>query len=385
MAVCVLLLVATTLLFRTFVRLQSEPLGFDPGNLMVANVVLPNDPFDSSEERNIFYRQLDDRIRALPGVRAVAAGTSVPLISAAPSTVHTTPENAADDPRISTQEVTAEFFRTLAIPLRAGRVFDARDSRDGAPTVILNARAAEQLFGNPAAALGRRMRLDDEPWREVVGVVGNVRSTFFNTLEWQTDPVVYRPVTQGFRRLSNPTATTFGFTLHIRSDRPVTMADVRTAAAKINPKAAVTQLQAVSDIVEDATRQPALRMTLLLAFAAVSVLLAAIGVYGLVAQAVVQRRREVAIRIAMGARPLEVITAVSRRAMAVTLAGFALGIAGAFMSGQVLETLLYGVRPRDAASFVTAGAVLLAAAIVAAVIPALHATRVDTATLLRGE
>jgi predicted permease len=384
-AVCVLLLVATTLLLRTFLRLQSEPLGFDPTNLMVANIVLPDDPFDSSEERNIFYTQLDGRIRALPGVRAVAAGTSVPLISAAPSTVHTTPENSADDPRISTQDVTTEFFDTLTIPLRAGRVFDARDSRDGSPKVILNARAAEQLFGNAAAALGRHVRLDDEPWREVIGVVGNVRSTFFNTLEWQTDPVVYRPAAQGFRTLSNPTATTFGFTLHIRSDRPLTMADVRAAAAKVNPKAAVTQLQTVSDIVEDATRQPALRMTLLLAFAAISVLLAAIGVYGLVAQAVVQQRREVAIRIAMGARSSEVIAAVSRRALTVTVVGFALGIAGAFMAGQVLEALLYGVRPRDAASFVTAGVVLLAAAIVAAVIPALRATRVDPATLLRGE
>jgi predicted permease len=385
MAACVMLLVATTLLVRTFVGLQSEPLGFDPINLIVANVVVPNDAFDSGEKRNIFYAQLAERVRALPGVRAVAAGTARPLVSGAPIAVYTGEENDVDAPRMGTQEVTAGFFDTLAIPIRMGRAFDARDSRNGALVAVVNSRAAQQLFGSPAAALGRRVRLGDEPWREIAGVVENIRSTFFNTLEWQINPIVYRPAAQGFSTLSNPTATNFGFQLHIRSDRPVTMADIRTVTAGISPRAAVTELRAATDLVAEATRQPAFRMSLLLGFAGISLFLAAIGLYGLVAQAVVQRRREIAIRVALGARPSEVIAAVSRPALTVTTVGFGLGIVAALMLGHVLEALLYGVRPHDTASFATAGAVLLGAAAVAALVPALRATRVDPADVLRGD
>jgi ABC-type antimicrobial peptide transport system permease subunit len=138
-------------------------------------------------------------------------------------------------------------------------------------------------------------------------------------------------------------------------------------------------------MVNEATRQPAFRVSLLFGFAAVSLFLAAIGVYGLVAQAVAQRRREVAIRIALGARRAEVIATVSRRALTVTMIGFAIGIIAALMLGRVLESLLYGVRPRDITSFVTAGAVLLAAAVLAAFLPALRATRVDAAKVLNGD
>jgi ABC-type antimicrobial peptide transport system permease subunit len=126
-------------------------------------------------------------------------------------------------------------------------------------------------------------------------------------------------------------------------------------------------------------------MVLLTGFAALSLLLAAIGVYGLVSQAVVQRRREVAIRLALGARPSEVIVTVSRPALTATLAGFGLGVPAAFLLGHVLETLLYGVQPRDIWSFVTAGTVLLGAAALAAFVPALHAARVDPSKVLRSD
>jgi predicted permease len=385
MSACVVLLVATTLLIRTFVRLESEHLGFDPSHLMVANVVLPNDAFGSSEKRNIFYDELAERVRSMPGVRAVAGGTARPLFSGAPTTVNTRAEDSRDAPRFSTQEVTTEFFDTLAIPIRAGRTFDARDTQKGTAVAILNTRAAEQLFGSPAAAVGRRVRLDREPWREIVGVVDSVRSTFFNTLEWQAAPIVYRPSSQSFNRLVDPTATSFSFQLHIRSDRSLTLADIRSAAAATNSQAAVTELRTVPAMVNEATRQPAFRVSLLFGFAAVSLFLAAIGVYGLVAQAVTQRRREVAIRVALGARRWEVIATVSRRALTATMIGFGIGIISALMLGQALESLLYGVRPRDITSFVTAGGVLLGAAVLAALVPALRATRIDPAKVLNGD
>ena len=385
MAGCLVLLIATTLLIRTFVKLQTEPLGFDPRNLWVAQVILPNDPFDSSEKRNLYYGELADRFRGLPGVRAVAAGTVQPLNSGAPITVNTGTEDAENAPRISAQDVTREFFGALGIPLVAGREFAASDAATGAPVAILNTPAAQSLFGGPAAAIGRRVRFDKEPWREVVGVVGSVRSTFFNTLEWKADPIVYRPATQGFSGLSNPTATSFGFKLHIRSTVPLSMAIVRGTITSVNPRVSVTELRTVSEMIAAATKQPALRMTLLVFFAAVSLLLAAIGVYGLVSQAVTQRLREVAIRLALGAEPAGLVVTFARRALAAGLAGLAVGAAASLVLGRTLEALLYGVRPRDLASFFTAAAALLAVTAVAAVIPALRATRVDPTQVLRGD
>src|SRR5262249_19636961 len=140
MAACVMLLVATTLMARTFLRLQKESLGFAPAQLIVANVILPGDSFDSSDKRNQFYRDLADRLRTQAGVRAVAAGSSRPLNSGPPVTVNTGAEDAVDAPRISAQNVTSGFFETLGVPILAGRVFDERDGPASAPVMMLNAR-----------------------------------------------------------------------------------------------------------------------------------------------------------------------------------------------------------------------------------------------------
>jgi putative ABC transport system permease protein len=196
---------------------------------------------------------------------------------------------------------------------------------------------------------------------------------------------VYRPAAQGFSTLSNPTATSFGFRLHIRSSRPLTIVAVRTAALSINSHAAVTELQRAPDMIAEATRQPTFRTTLLFWFAAVSLLLAAIGVYGLVSQAVTQRLRELAIRLALGAEPIGLVGTIIRRALAVAVAGLAAGMVAAFVLSHTLEALLYGVRPRDAASFGAAGAALLVVTAIAAFVPALRASRVDPANVLRGD
>jgi putative ABC transport system permease protein len=385
MAVSVVLLVATTLLVRTFARLQSAPLGFDASGLSIASVVLPTDPFGSSETRNIYYHQLAERVRAIPGVRAVAAGTSPPLTGGAPMTVNVGPEDAMNAPRISAQEITTEFFETLGVPVLAGRPFDQRDAAKGLHVVILNARAAHDLFGGATAAIGRRVRLNREPWREVVGVVGNVQSTFFNTLEWQTIPILYRPAAQAFSTIEDPSATRFRFQLHLRSDRRLTLAEVRDAVVSINSRAAVTEFRSVPDMIADATKQPSFRMTLLSSFAAISLLLSAMGVYGLVSQSVNQRLREVAIRLALGARTADVLFTVTYRALLVGVAGIAVGAFAAFMFSDSLKALLYGVQPHDVMSFTAAAGALLVVTTAAAFVPAFRAIRVDPVTILRAE
>jgi hypothetical protein len=256
---------------------------------------------------------------------------------------------------------------------------------EAAPVVILNAGAAQDLFGGEAAAIGRRVRLNREAWREVVGVVGGVRSTFFNTLEWRSDPMVYRPAAQAFSTLSNPAATSFGFNVHIRSDRVPSAGEVREAIRSASPRAIFTGLRPASELVEEATRQPAFRMTLLSWFAAVSLLLGAMGVYGLVSQAVNQRAREVAIRIALGARPSAVMAMITRRALTMAAAGLGIGAVGAYLLGNSLRAVLYGVQPRDAMSFLTATGLFAAVTTLAAVIPSFRVAQVDPVKVLRTE
>jgi hypothetical protein len=272
----------------------------------------------------------------------------------------------------------------LEIPVIAGRGFDRGDGDRAAPVVIVNARAATELFGDPRRAVGQRLRLDDETWRQVVGVVGNVRTTFFNTLEWRTDPMIYRPAAQGFGGSDGPGSMSFTLWVHVRAARPLAAEEVRDAVLAAGPRAAVLSVQRVPELVAAATKQPTLRMTLLLWFCGVSLLLAAIGVYGIVTQAVTERRREIAIRIALGAQPRTVMATFVRGVMAAGVAGLAIGVVLAMMLARTLESLLYGVRTGDAASLAVAGVLLLAVTGLAAWLPALRATRVDAIDVLRG-
>ena len=383
MAVSTVLLVCTALLARTVFQLRSEPLGFSAAGVTVAEVALPTTAFDSSAARNRFYERLEERLAARPGVSAVAAATTPPLVGSAFTAVHLT---AADSPsalRMSAPSVTRRYFSALDIPIAAGRTFDRRDGADGQPVAVLNVRAATQLFGSPAAALGQRLRLDDGTWREIVGVVGNVRTTFFNTLEWRTDPMVYRPAAQSLSRPADLSATHITLWVHVRAEGPLSAAELRQAIAAAGPRAAVLSVQPVADLVAGATKQPTLRMTLLLWFCGGSLLLAAIGVYGIVTQAVSERLREIAIRLAVGANPGVLTMSFVRGAVATGAAGLAIGVVLSMALVRLLESMLYGVSTADAASLTLAGVVLLIVTSIAAWLPALRATRMSAVRVLR--
>jgi hypothetical protein len=231
--------------------------------------------------------------------------------------------------------------------------------------------------------VGRRLRVGDEVWREVVGVVGNVRTTFFNTLEWRTAAVVYRPATQTLSSVADPEATQMTLWFHIRVDRALSVAEVREAASAAGSRAMVLSLQFVPDMVVAATRQPTLCMTLLLWFCGASLLLAAIGIYGVVAQAVAERRREIAIRMALGALPRALTMSLVRKTLAAGIAGLTIGLGLSMLLARTLESMLYGVRMGDAASLTAAGLLLLGVTCVAAWLPALRATRTTAVHVLR--
>jgi predicted permease len=387
LAASLMLLVIASLLVQTFLTLTRAPLGFEAANLSVVNVALAADGgrSDQSTDRLERYERVAAAIGGIPGVQTVAASTSPPLFSGELVSVRTVNDPSQTPNRFNAQDITSNFFHAVEIPIVAGRAFDRRDSSSSPPVVIINELAAQRLFASTDQAIGRQIFVDRQPPREVVGVVGNTASVFFNTLEWQTNPIVYMPAAQAFSTIMNPENRTFGLSVHVRSSRPLSLADIRRAATSVDSQFAVTAMETADTAVAKATQQPRFRMTLLAWFSITSLMLTAIGVYGLVAQSVERRAREIGIRVALGARARLVVGTVARGALTTAAVGALAGCAAALALSSTLKGVIYGVDARDPASILVAVIVLLAVAALAALIPALRATRIDPIQILRSE
>lgn len=384
-AFSVVLLVATSLLTRSFLRLSNEPLGFNAASVTTASLALPTDRFASGADRNLFYGRVADRLATLPGVDAVAASTSPLLSSGPPVSVRTSANDEDASRQLRAQDVSTNFFDALEIPLLSGRRFDRRDVPTGPLVAAVNERAARALFGSVDAALGQRIRIGRDSWHEIVGIVGSTRSAFFNTLEWANDSIVYFPAPQAFTAARNPTIRHFEMHVHIRSAHALSMKEAKAAVASVDSGVAVTRLATAQDVIADATKQPAFRMSLLGWFGATTLLLTAIGVYGLVAQNLALRRREIGIRLALGAAPLRLAAGMTRQALLLAGAGATCGCAAALALTNAMKGVVYGVHTTDVLSFVSAVATLLAVTGLAAVVPALRARRVDPVKVLQSE
>jgi predicted permease len=383
LAASLIVLVVASLLAQTFLTLTHAPLGFEASNMSVIDLALPAD--GTAEQRLDLYERIAAGIAAIPGVQSVAASTSPPLFSGSVVSIRTSSDVSQAPDRFSAQDVTSNLFDALGVPIVAGRPFDRRDSSSSLPVMIVNEAAARRLFKRPDSAIGRQLFIDRHKPREIIGVVGNTASVFFNTLEWQTNPIVYLPAAQAFSTITNPERRTFGLSVHVRSSQPVLLADVRRAATAVDSRAAVTAMNTARHAIAQATQQPRFRMTLLVWFSIASLLLTAVGVYGLVAQGVARRAREIGIRVALGARAVLVIGMVIRGALTTAAVGALVGGAAALALSAALERVIYGVDARDPTSFLVAAAVLLGVTAIAALIPALRATRIAPTHVLRAD
>jgi putative ABC transport system permease protein len=381
LAASLVLLVIASLLVQTFLTLRRAPLGFAAAHLSVLDTSLPGDVDDRVES----FDRVAAAIASLPGVESVGASTSPPLFSGGLVSVRTIDDESQPPHRFNGQDVTSSFFDTLDMPILAGRAFDRRDSSSSPPVVIINELAARRLFTSADRAIGRQLFIDRQKPREVIGVVGNTASVFFNTLEWQTNPIVYLPAAQAFSTIMNPEQRTFGLSVHVRSSRAISLADVRRVVANVNSQTAVTAMETADRAVAKATQQPRFRMMLLAWFSMTSLLLTAVGVYGLVAQSVERRAREIGIRVALGARAMLVVRMVARGALTTAALGALAGCAAALALSRMLTGVIYGVDARDPGSLLFAVAVLLGVAGLAAFIPALRATRIDPIRVLRSD
>ena len=380
-AVSFLLLIGAGLLINSFVRLRHVDPGFRAENLLAMKIALPQTRYADKQHRTIFFDELLRRVGALPGVASAAVATDLPLTSTGNS-VGVSIEGRADPapdrvPIVITRVVSPEYFKTMSIPLLQGRVFSEGDKAN-APPVIVISEATARYFWPGESALGKHLKIgrstSSNPWLTVVGVVKDVRQY---ELVIEPKPQMYLPYQQG--EFFEPRA----LVVHTNFDPLSLAATVRQTVWDIDKDQPVSDITSMEEIVSDSVARQRFSMLLLGVFAGLALVLAAVGIYGVMSYSVAQQTREIGIRMALGAQRSDVLKMTVGHGLRLVLTGVAIGLLAAFILTRVMSTLLFGVSPTDPVTFVSIAIVLIGSAMLASYIPALRATRVDPMFALR--
>ncbi len=380
LALCIVLLVGAGLLSRSLARLQQEKLGFDPDGLLTAEYRLPAAKYPSDEQIAQFTAAALERIRAVPGIRSAALLVAVPL-SGNWATTHYLPGGQAAPatgilPTTQWNAVTDGFFATMGIPLLQGRDFDATDRGDSPPVAIVNEELARRAWPNQSA-IGKRIKIAGPPevWATVVGVVGNAKQF---TISEPAAAQLYQSKAQSPGIFSSVVARTDG--------DPMALADqMRAAIWEVDRDQPVWKLRSMRWLVDRDFAPQRFTTMLTGSFALLALILAAIGVYGVMSYAVAQRTREIGIRIALGAHQAQVVRMVVWRGLRIIAVATALGLAAAFAGARLIQNQLFGVAATDLLTFVMVPAGLAAVAMLACYLPARRAAQVDPVIALQSE
>ena len=380
-ALAVVLTAGAGLLARSFVTLLDVDPGFKPEGLLTLQMNIP-DGYDTPAKRIGYYDALLARLEAVPGVLAVGGTTRLPLGSTSVTTqieVDGQPAEAHARPEAEMRRAMHDYFPAMGIPLIEGRLFSREDGADALRVALINRALADRLFGR-GAAIGRRVRMGGTgpnagPWLTIVGVVGNIRHL---GLEIAPAPEIYITYRQG------PPVAPF-LALRVSGDPAALAPAVRAAMLEVDRNAAVFDIKTMMQVRSASVGQRRFVLMLAAAFGALALLLAGLGVYGVMALVVAERTQEVGVRLALGARPAEIFGLVLGQSWRLAALGIAIGSGLAALLAPALATQLYGIPPRDPATFVVVGAVLLAVAALGALLPARGAMRVDPIAALRGD
>ena len=380
-ALSFVLLAGAGLLIKSFMHLREVSPGFAPDNVLAARVTLPVGKYKDDEQRAQIYPQVLDRVKNVPGVQSVGGVLSLPmggdnfnlgravlLEGKAP-----VPEESVD---AMYSVVTPDYFKTLQIPLQQGRTFTDHDDAQSAKVVIVNEKMARQLWPGESP-IGRRFSIwrDEKFSREVVGVVGDTKRSLDKDAELQ----VYVPYAQD--------ATWGSLSLVVRtSGEPTAFAGaLREAVRSVDKGITTYNVRTMNDVISVSAAMRRVPMQLMTAFAAVAMLLAMLGIYGITSYYVTQRTHEIGVRMALGAQIVDVLKLILRRAMLLAVIGVGAGLVGAFVLMRYLTALLFGVKPFDVLTFVAVGLGLIFVALIACLLPARRASRVDPLVALRYE
>ena len=391
-ALALMLSVGAGLLLRSFVRLLNTDPGFRADHVVTAAVTLPAGRYVTGAQVKQFYRQAVEAARAIPGVTYTAAGNDRALYIRERRTF-TADATAAPIPTlgrvIAVAWTSGEFFQAMGIPLKHGRFFTDADGLNGARAAVISEMMARRLWPDQDA-VGRQIKWGAEssraPWMTVVGVVGDVKQGALNS---ETIPQAYEPLTQISDREAGETVISQFRTVNLvaRTDRDpdAAVGALRVMLQRLDPSLPISNAQQLGDVVSESIKPQRFSMTVVGLFAIVALTLAAIGVYGVLANVVSQETHEIGVRMALGAQAGDVMWSVLRRALTLMAFGVTIGTAGALALRRVMAGLLYEVRPTDAATFAGAALLLAALAVAASLLPAWRATRVDPLVALRTE
>jgi putative ABC transport system permease protein len=373
-ALSLMLLVGAGLMIKSFLRLQEVRPGFNPHNVLICSIALPGAKYNE-QQRPEFFRQLMERLQMAPGVQAAGGGVNLPLGASnygigrafipegRPLTV-----DEAHDSSFST--ITGDYFRALQIPLLAGRTFEMRDGPDAPKVVIVNESTAKRYFGSPSAAIGKRLIVwrDEKFLREIVGVVGDTKT---GALDAESGAQLYVPHAQDAQW------NFMGLVIRTAGDPAAFATTLRREVQAIDKDQPIYSVRTMDDVVANSLGTRRVSMQLFAVFAGAALLLAAVGIYGVMAYSVTQRTQEIGIRMALGAQKSDVLGLVIRQGMTLSVIGVAVGLGGAFGLTRLLASLLFGVAATDPFTFFAIPVLLLFVALVACYLPARRAARLD--------
>jgi predicted permease len=378
------LLISAGLLIQSFARLGSVQPGFRTERLLTARISLPEVAYPKNENITAFLDQLLLRIRALPGVESASMIVPLPLSGSNMVTSFDIEERPLPDgqrPGAPVRIIATDYFKTMAIPVRQGRVFDEKEQMNSAPVVIVNERFAAKYFPGQNV-IGKRIMpgfsADDngEKMREIVGVVGNVKHL---ALKNEDSPEMYLPQTQ--IPFGNP-----ALVIRTAVSNPNALTNsVRKELAAMDASIPLTSVRVFDEYISRSLARPRFNTLLLSIFAGTALLLTAIGIYGVLAYSVAQRTSEIGIRIALGAGKSSIFRLIVGQAMTLVGISLVVGVAGAFAATRLLNSMLFGVGASDPGTFLGIVLLVSAVAFIAAWVPARRATRVDPIIALRAE
>ncbi|MGB7845106.1 MAG: FtsX-like permease family protein, partial [Candidatus Acidiferrum sp.] len=380
-----LLLVGSGLLIRSFLRLSSVVPGFESTNVLTVNTDLPMTKYSTNQQRRAFFLEILDRLRALPSVRSAAVATQLPFAGRWGSTaflVEGQPEPPPGTmPTVLSSEVSPDYFQTMYIPLIAGRSFTLSELELGSNVVIVSDAFARRFLpgGSP---MSKRIQfaanglIPNAPWSTVVGVVGDVRNA---GLDHASDPLVYFPY-------SGKIYSKFASVV-LRSDQDPRrlISPIRAQFSAVDPAQPVFDIATIKQRIDDSIETPRFYMTLLTLFAALALLLASVGIYGVISYFVSQRTHEIGIRMALGAVSFDVLRLVLGQGLVMILLGLTLGLGGSLLLTRYLANLLFGISPTDPFTIICGATLLITIALAACYVPARRAARVDPLVALRYE
>ncbi|HEV2114692.1 MAG TPA: ABC transporter permease, partial [Terriglobales bacterium] len=380
-AMAIVLLVGAGLMVRGFRRLMERNQGFDRSGVLTFRIALPAAKYGSKPQMRDFYRELIERVQAVPGVQSAAAVSSLPsqwTRDRSRVTLEGQAPPAPGEMRLAVSQVISPgFFSTLRIPLREGRLFTLQDGAEAPPVVIISQTMARQYWPrqNP---LGRRVRLGDDPreaWRTVVGIVGDILGSSFDR---QPEPTAYVPVAQSAQG---------AMAMAIRTTRdPMALAEaVRAQVQALDRNQPIYDIRTLQQLISDDASGVESSARLMAIFGVIALVLAAAGIYAVMAYLVAQRTHEIGVRMALGASPRNVLHLMVQHAAILTIVGLGIGIPAAILMARLLSSVLFGVVSLDWAVFTICTAVLALVAGLASYVPARRASKVDPMVALRYE